>query len=120
MRQSVLERYASFRLVETTEEEGGVSVEDIRGGFKGARWGVKQKYTETSPNAVRAAVKSVFGLDCDKDDMYQNLKFRSLRSHAADCDVLAVMPHNGLQDTSFARGFNLQVRHFPAAGLLCS
>ena len=69
---------------------------------------MKQKYTETSPNAVRAAVKSVFGLDCDKDDIYQNLKFRSLASHAADCDVLAVMPHNGLQDTSFARGFNLQ------------
>ena len=108
MSESVLQRFSGFMLEETTDEEGGISVADIRDRFKGARYGVKLKHSKSSKEAVREAVRKVFGCDCDEDDVYPNLKFRSLASHAASASVLAVMPHNGVQDTFFAKGFNLQ------------
>ena len=62
-------------------------------------------------------IRTVFGCECDGDGVYPNLRFRSLASHAARCRVLAVIPHHSVQDNHFARGFNLQVRHFPAAAV---
>ena len=83
---SVLERYAGFRIEETDEEGGGggISVADIRNGFKKSRYGVDLKHIKWD-EAVRKAVRTVFGCECDGDEVYPNLRFRSIASHAANC-----------------------------------